>query len=283
MLKIQNVILATSLLVLASCGGGSSSALLSEVPAGDAQDSETNWQLAWSDEFTNNTLDASSWSHELGDGSDQGIAGWGNNELQFYRQENLVLADGILTINAREESFGGRSYTSSRIKTQGKRSFRYGRVDVRAKLPQGQGMWPAIWMLGENILTNPWPASGEIDIMEMIGGSGRENTVHGTIHWDNSGQQSSGGSTALSGATFSDDFHVFRIEWNANAIRWFVDGQQFHIESIAATHQSELRNEFFILLNVAVGGNWPGAPDASTVFPQQMQVDYIRVYQASQQ
>ncbi len=277
------VLLMSILLLLAGCGGDSSPNLLSGT-VDDQQGGGTDnvdWRLVWSDEFDGSSLDTSNWSHDLGDGSSEGIPGWGNNELQYYREENTTVSGGFLTIEAREEAFAGKDYTSSRIKTQAKQSFQFGKIEIRAKLPEGQGLWPALWMLGESITTVGWPASGEIDIMEMIGGSDRENTVHGTIHWDAAGHLFSGGSTTLSSGTFADDFHLFTIIWDSVSIKWFVDDQLYHSESIVSTSQSELKAQFFLLFNVAVGGDWPGSPDESTSFPQQMVVDYVRVYQGA--
>jgi beta-glucanase (GH16 family) len=232
--------------------------------------------LAWSDEFNGTTLNPSDWVFETGTGSN----GWGNNELQYYRQENTAVQDGYLTITAKKESFGGREYTSSRIKTQDKRVFKYGRIDIRAKLPEGQGIWPALWMLGANISTVSWPASGELDIMELIGGgAGRDNTIHGTVHYDNNGYGTSGKSYMLANGKFSDQFHVFSIVWDAAAIKWLVDDVPFHEVDITAAPLNEFHNPFFLLLNVAVGGNWPGSPNTTTVFPQKMVVDYVRVFQ----
>ncbi|MCB9057053.1 MAG: family 16 glycosylhydrolase [Calditrichae bacterium] len=238
---------------------------------GFAQD----YQLIWSDEFDGTQLNSDNWTFETGAG------GWGNSELQFYtsRSANLSLADGIMTITALKESYSGSSYTSARIKTQGKKFWKYGKIEARMKLPYGQGLWPAFWMLGESISTVSWPACGEIDIMEMIGGSGRENTVYGTAHWDQNGHSSYGGDYTLSNGTFSDDFHVFSIVWTPQSITWFVDGIQYHIIDIKPADLSEFRENAFILFNVAVGGVWPGYPDQTTVFPQTMKVDYVRVYQ----
>ena len=235
------------------------------------------YSLAWSDEFNGTQVNESDWTFEIGRGNN----GWGNNESQYYRKQNASVANGLLTITAKQESYSSASYTSTRMKTQGKRSFRYGRIDVRAKLPQGQGIWPAIWMLGENITSVGWPSCGEIDIMEMIGGSGRENTTHGTIHFSNGSgnHQYVGDSTTLGSGTLADAFHTYSIEWDSSSIKWFLDGVQFASQQITTSDRTEFHNEFFILLNVAVGGNWPGYPDGSTQFPQQMQVDYVRVYQ----
>jgi beta-glucanase (GH16 family) len=232
------------------------------------------YTLAWRDEFSGAALNTSDWTYELGGG------GWGNNEAQYYRAQNTSVANGHLTIEARQENFGGRNYTSSRLITKDKQSFRYGRIDIRAVMPEGQGMWPALWMLGSNISSVGWPRSGEIDIMEMVGGSGREDTVHGTGHWDNDGSYASfGRSYTLNSGTFADEFHVFSIEWDSSQIRWYVDGQQYNALSISSAGLSEFREEFFFIFNIAVGGNWPGYPDGSTVFPQRMLVDYVRVFE----
>lgn len=230
--------------------------------------------LVWNDEFDGDALNTDDWTFETGG------HGWGNNELQFYRQENTTVKDGYLIITAKQESHMEKDYTSSRIITKDKQSFQYGRVDIRAALPQGQGIWPALWMLGANFPATQWPACGEIDIMEMIGGSGRENTVHGTVHWDNAGDHASyGKGYTLSSGTFADKFHVFSIVWNESSITWYVDDVQYNVIDISVPELSEFQNEFFFIMNVAVGGNWPGNPNSSTVFPQQMKVDYIRVFQ----
>ncbi|WPR75937.1 glycoside hydrolase family 16 protein [Algoriphagus sp. NG3] len=239
------------------------------------------YELAWNDEFEEGTL-SPDWVFELGDGCPN-LCGWGNNELQYYRRENTELKDGYLVITAKEESIGGKNYTSSRLKTQGKQVFQFGRIDIRAALPKGQGIWPALWMLGENIPEVNWPACGEIDIMEMIGGdaSGRDDTIHGTLHWDNNGNYAyHGGSKSLSaGAKFSDNFHVYSIIWDENKITWLLDNEVFHEMDISPTAMDEFRKPFFLLINLAVGGNWPGNPDNTTVFPQQLAVDYVRVFE----
>ncbi|MCH7415189.1 glycoside hydrolase family 16 protein [Belliella sp. R4-6] len=239
------------------------------------------YSLTWNDEFNGTTL-SSDWVFEIGDGC-PGLCGWGNNELQFYRRENAELKDGFLVITAKQESAGGKNYTSSRLKTQGKQVFQFGRIDIRAALPKGQGIWPAFWMLGESITDISWPACGEIDIMEMIGGnaSGRDDTVHGTLHWDNNGTYSyRGGLKTLSGGSkLADNFHVYSIIWEANKITWLLDDVMFHEQDISPSSMDEFRKPFFLLINMAVGGNWPGNPDGTTVFPQQMAVDYVRVFQ----
>jgi beta-glucanase (GH16 family) len=230
--------------------------------------------MAWQDEFAGTSLNETFWNYEIGAG------GWGNNELEYYRKENTSVADGFLIITAKKESFSGSNYTSSRLTTKDKKDFIYGRMDIRAKIPKGQGIWPALWMLGDNISDVGWPACGEIDIMEMIGGSGRENTVYGTVHWsDVSGHAQYGGNKTLSTGTFSDEFHVYSIEWNAQHIKWFIDDVAFKEIDITPPNLSEFHAPQFFIFNVAVGGNWPGSPNDATIFPQQMIVDYVRVFQ----
>ena len=233
----------------------------------------------WSDEFAGTTVDEGKWTFELGDGCPN-VCNWGNNELQYYQKENATIKEGNLIIEARTQVAGGKSYTSSRMITKNSLNFKYGRVDVRAALPKGQGMWPGIWMLGSNISTVGWPACGEVDIMEMIGGSGREKTVHGTAHWDNAGSTADyGQSYSLTSGIFNDKFHVFTIIWDQDKIQWFVDDVKFNEINIQPSGLSEFRESFFLILNLAVGGNWPGSPDSSTKFPQWLIVDYVRVFQ----
>jgi hypothetical protein len=232
-----------------------------------------NYTLSWNDEF-NGTLLSNDWTHELGNGNN----GWGNNELQYYREQNTSLENGYLKITAKQEYYGGKNYTSSRIKTQGNVLHTYGRIDIRAKLPFGQGIWPALWMLGDNFPSVGWPSCGEIDIMEMIGGNGyNDRTVHGTAHWESNGHAEYGGSNSLSSGRFADEFHVFSIIWTSSSIVWLRDDIQYQVIDI--TNLSAFHNNFFFILNLAVGGNWPGSPNASTIFDQTLLVDYIRVFQ----
>ena len=237
----------------------------------------SGYSLVWSDEFSGTSLDQDNWTFETGTGS----SGWGNNELQYYRPENTCVREGLLIIEAKKESFGGKAYTSSRIKTQDKQSFRYGRIDIRAVTPEGQGLWPALWMLGQSFSSVGWPNSGEIDIMEMIGGGGRENTTHGTLHWSNNGSHvyDGGELTLTAGETLASAFHVFTLIWDSNSITWYIDDIQVHFMDITSGDMAAFREEFFFIFNVAVGGNWPGSPNATTVFPQRMLVDYVRVFQ----
>jgi beta-glucanase (GH16 family) len=231
--------------------------------------------LVWNDEFDGTEL-SSDWVFDIGTGS----SGWGNNELQYYTDENVEVAGGYLIITAKEENFDSQEYTSSRVKTQGRKSFEKGRIDIRAALPFGKGIWPALWMLGDNITSVGWPACGEIDIVELVGGNGApDRTVHGTIHWDDFGHVYYGNSNSLPSGRFADEFHVFSIIWDETSIRWLRDDIQYNEADITPAALSEFHNNFFFIMNIAVGGNWPGSPDATTVFPQIMAVDYIRVFQ----
>ncbi|NJK84538.1 MAG: family 16 glycosylhydrolase, partial [Saprospiraceae bacterium] len=213
--------------------------------------------LVWADEFNGDALNLQDWTYEVGRGSN----GWGNNELQYYTAgENAKIADGFLTLEARKDA--QHNYTSTRMKTQDKRTFTYGRVDIRAKTPKGQGIWPALWMLGNNIPTANWPACGEIDIMEIVGHEPQK--THGTAHWgsDFSQHKFKGNSYALQKEDFSDRFHVFSIYWELNAIYWYVDDVLFYtLTSNDMEGQPYPFNApFFFLFNIAVGGNWPKNP-----------------------
>ncbi len=235
-------------------------------------------QLVWAEEFDGAALDESVWNYELGDGCPD-LCGWGNSELQSYAQDesNVKLQDGKLVITALENT-SEPDFTSARITTQDKQLVQFGRIDIRAKLPEGQGIWPAIWMLGTNITTVGWPRCGEIDIMELVGHE--PNKVHGTVHYDVQGHKFTGNSFEKTQGNFSDEFHVFTILWEENSIKWFVDYDlyyQISAGSIGSTYP--FNAQFFFILNIAVGGQWPGNPDESTQFPQQMEVDYIRVFE----
>lgn len=234
------------------------------------------YDLVWGDEFEGSSLNLNDWTYEVnGDGG-------GNNELQYYtdRIDNSFLSDGNLVIEAKKETYSGRNYTSARIVTKDKQLFQLGRVDIRAILPEGQGIWPALWMLGNNISNVGWPACGEIDIMELVGHD--PSTTHGTIHSGPQGQGYSnytGGHHTLSSGKFSDEYHVFSLIWEYNSIKWLVDDTEFFsITNADVTGAYPFNDQFFFIFNVAVGGNWPGAPDATTVFPQRMIVDYVRVF-----
>ncbi|MBK1813446.1 glycoside hydrolase family 16 protein [Clostridium sp. YIM B02505] len=229
--------------------------------------------LVWSDEFNGTSINTSNWAFDTGAG------GWGNNELQYYtnRSENARVSNGNLVIEARKENYGGAAYTSARLKTQGLKNWTYGRIEARMKLPQGQGLWPAFWMLGQNITQSGigWPKCGEIDIMEHVN---LESVIHGTIHWDTNGHAYYGNQSGNIDVT---QYHTYSIQWDASSIKWFVDGVQFNEANIAnnINGTEEFHKPFFIILNLAVGGTWPGNPNSSTAFPAQMLVDYVRVYQ----
>jgi beta-glucanase (GH16 family) len=232
--------------------------------------------LVWKDEFNGTSLDKQFWTFEQGNG----VEGWGNWELQHYREENTKVNGGYLTITAKKENFGGKEYTSSRLKTQDKKDFLFGRIDFRAKLPKGQGIWPAFWMLGANIEAVKWPFCGEIDIMEVVGGGpGKDNTLHGTVHYEDGGHKYIGSSTTLASGDFYDKFHVFSIVWSATSIRWLLDDVEYYNFDTTGQNKDEFRRPHFLLINLAVGGNWPGPPNANTVFPQKLIVDYVRVFQ----
>ncbi len=240
-------------------------------------DNYAGFDLVWADEFDEPQINRENWIYEIGDN------GWGNQELQYYteRLDNSRIQDGQLIIEARKENFNGAPYTSARMITRDLQEFTYGRVDVRAVLPEGQGIWPAIWMLGAKFTEVGWPACGEIDIMELVGHE--PSTVHGTAHWGPQGQsfsQNKGQSTVLTEGKFSDQFHVFSILWEPDRIIWLLNDEEFFRLNKSDVNGTYPFNEpFFFLLNIAVGGQWPGNPDETTVFPQQMIVDYIRIFQ----
>jgi beta-glucanase (GH16 family) len=245
----------------------------------------------WSDEFdgpAGAAVDGAKWVAETGG------EGWGNQERQYYtdRAENVSLdGAGNLVITARAEPasssrrcwYGSCRYTSARLKTKGKLETTYGRFEARIRVPRGQGIWPAFWMLGADIDRVDWPRCGEIDVMENIG---REpSIVHGTIHGPGySGASGISGADTLATGPLADDFHVFAVEWAAGEIRWLFDGAEYHRitpADLPAGAPWVFDHPFFMLLNVAVGGGWPGDPDSSSVLPQEMRVDYVRVYRGS--
>lgn len=251
----------------------------------NSQSAPPGWKLVWSDEFNapdNSPVESSKWVLETGGN------GWGNDELEYYtaRPQNSLQEGGNLVIKAIEEKYTGsdgvtRDYTSARLKTQGKLSHKYGRFEARIKIPRGQGIWPAFWMLGDDIDKHGWPKCGEIDIMENIGKE--PALVHGTIHGP--GYSGGKGPTAPyalpNDQHFADDFHVYAVEWEKKAIRFYVDDHLYVTRSRADLPKGAkwvFQHKFFILLNVAVGGGWPGNPDSTSVFPQTMLVDYVRVY-----
>lgn len=242
--------------------------------------------LVWADEFNGSSLDLTKWEPQIGDGCDYGICGWGNNELQYYKAENAEVNNGTLKIIAKEERVRGAKYTSARLRTKDLANFTFGRFEARIKLPAGQGLWPAFWMLSSNEPYGGWPQSGEIDIMELIGQD--PATAHGTIHYGDPypNNQFQGTDFHLyDGSTFADGFHVFAVEWEPGILRWYVDDVLYQTltENDVAPYNwpFDSGNQMHFLLNVAVGGNWPGSPDATTPFPSQMEVDYVRVYDSN--
>lgn len=268
---------------------------------GRARHLQPRWKLVWSDEFDGpdgSAPDAAWWTYDLGVGGD----GWGNRELEYYtkRPENVSIEGGNLVITARRETFSGpgdpgargnhgssgdvtRGYTSARIKTQGLFSQAYGRFEARIRIPYGQGIWPAFWMLGADVDKVHWPACGEIDVMENIGKE--PSAVHGSLHGPGpagSGTDDMTAGFALPhGQRFSDAFHVFGVEWQPGVIDFYVDNTRYFTATPKGMPHGTgwvFDHPFFLLLNLAVGGNWPGNPDGSTQFPQQMLVDYVRVY-----
>ncbi|HEX8330732.1 MAG TPA: glycoside hydrolase family 16 protein [Hymenobacter sp.] len=242
----------------------------------EAKDYNAYTELVWSDEFNGGALDQAKWGFDLGAG------GWGNRELQTYTNstENVFTGGGILTIKAVKPISGSPAYTSGRILTKGKRSFVFGRIDVRAKIPKGKGIWPAIWMLGADIDQNNWPKCGEIDIMELRGSKPRE--LLSTMHYANAaGTRELKGTTAVQPADLSDAFHVYSMVRSQDQIRVYIDGTQFYSfgKADVGSGPYPFNNPFFVILNVAVGGDFDGDPNATTTFPQQMDVDYVKFFQ----
>jgi len=274
--------------VLACCLGCGCSADRLAIPTAPPPPSPAGWTLVWSDEFSGpdgSAPDPSKWTY------DTGGKGWGNTELECYtnRLQNAQINGGNLVITAQQENApfvcsdgSTNSYTSARLKTQGLFSQAYGRFEARIKVSAGQGMWPAFWMLGKDITTAGWPTCGEIDIMENIGKE--PGTVHGSLHGPSTTTRTSDATsifTLPAGQAFADDFHLFAVEWERGVVRFYVDSNlyaTFTESQWPAGGTWVFDHSFFIILNVAVGGNWPGSPDSSTVFPRHLLVDYVRVY-----
>lgn len=267
----------TGRLILAAC---CLTVVLASVSQGQERD---GWKLVWSDEFDGDKLDYSKWGVEVN------AFGGGNNEQQLYtdRKENVRVEDGTLVIEARKDNPGiqgtTRPYSSGRLRTKHRGDWKYGRVEVRAKVPDGEGMWSAIWMMPTEEKYGGWAASGEIDIAEINGKS--PETVHLTIHhgggWPNN--RHSGGKHTLAKGQLSDDFHVYAIEWREKSIRWLLDGNQVHEEtkweSSGGAYPAPFDQPFHVILNLAVGGGFVGRVGEKTTFPKQMLVDYVRVYE----
>jgi beta-glucanase (GH16 family) len=244
--------------------------------------SNTAWNIVWSDEFDGTNIASSNWSFETGNNG-----GWGNNELEYYRSQNAYVTNGLLHIVARQESFGGFNYTSARMKSQNHYSKMYGKIEFRAKVPYGVGFWPALWMLGNNFPFVGWPACGEIDIMENKGSI--PGQVQGTIHYSNGSNQHVQ-STAVYNFPAGDgatNFHTYLLNWATNSIQWYVDGQLYQTRtswtSSTGPYPAPFNQPFYFIMNLAVGGNYLGNPstnsiNSNAVWPGDMQVDYVRVY-----
>jgi len=273
---MRNVIIAITLLgiLLSACTTTPTPIYITATPAPTStpQGERMGWNLIWHDEFDGDQLDRTNWTF------DRGANGWGNAELEEYTDspDNARVENGNLIIEARKDDNATYGYSSARIKTQGLHSWQYGRIEARLKLPSGQGIWPAFWMLGEG---SNWPGGGEIDILEMIGK--QPNMVYTTVHGPGySGAKGIGSHYDFPQGTLQNDFHIYAVEWETNEIRWYVDDTQiFKVTSNDVPGKWVFDHTFFIIMNVAVGGGWPGFPDATTIFPQQMLVDYVRVYQ----
>lgn len=251
---------------------GCQPAVETAAPEQELQGIREDLELIWSDEFNGEELDPGNWSYDLGGG------GWGNYELQTYtnHKENVRVENGTLVIEAHKSENGHRAFTSGRIKTEELQTFVYGRIEGRMKLPTGKGIWSAFWMLGDDYATAVWPNSGEIDIMENIGVN---NHIHGKLHGPGYYGGGGIGGSYMAGDFDPGEFHVYAVEWTPDEIRWYVDDENFttvRAEYVPGTWVFD--HPFFIILNIAVGGDWPGAPDDTTEFPQRMVVDYIRVY-----
>lgn len=261
--KMLSVFMSIFFLLVYSCKK-STSQLLSPPNPPDT----SSYKLVWSDEFNGTSIDTSTWNFETGGN------GWGNNEQEYYQAANATESNGFLVITAKKETIGSNGYTSARMTTQNKKEFTYGKIEARMALPVGQGLWPAFWLLGSDISSVAWPACGETDIMEHIN---TDSLIYGTIHWDNNGHVQYGGNTTTS----PSDFHIYSVTWDETAIHWYVDSVEYKEANIQNNINSteEFHKPFFIILNLAVGGNWPGQSIDDAKMPASMYVDYVRVYQ----
>lgn len=278
---------------LVGCGGNGDSAAVGNAP--EAAPTAEGWQLVWADEFDGDALDADKWNVQTGDGSAEGIPGWGNNELQVYGPDNIAVRNGNLVISARLDAAGGGGYTSGRINTDGKFASRYGRIEASIRVPAGQGLWSAFWLLPTNSPYGGWAASGEIDIMEVFTRQ-PEPFTQGAAHYGMVWPLNVFVAQHYSGIDPADGFHTYALEWEESELRWFVDGVHFYTVPNSAywtyyrdpatnAHRSggdsaPFDQPFHLLLNLAVGGNLPGAP-VPEALPGEMLVDYVRVYRCA--
>ena len=227
--------------------------------------------LTWSDEFDGTSLDTGNWTIDIGDGCPN-LCGWGNSELEYYRAENVTVTDGNLVLTSRQESYGGRSFTSGKVHTRNKQAFLYGRIEMRAKIPTGEGMWPAFWMMPQDDAYGGWAASGEIDIMESVNGT---TSIGGTIHYGGGWPDNtySSGSYSDGGSNFADEFHIYAVEWDTTQIRWYVDdvlfstknSSQWYSDGAPGNPLAPFDQDFYIILNTAVGGNLTGCTNPGCV------------------
>jgi beta-glucanase (GH16 family) len=266
--KIFSAIAISCLLfsILSCSKGKSSNVTPTPVKQDTAPTVKPIYSLVWSDEFNGTAVDTSKWTYDL---ENLNV----NNEKEFYQTQNATVSNGNLVITAKKEAVGSQPYTSARLKTLGKFTQTYGRIEASIKLPMGMGMWPAFWMLGANINTVSWPQCGELDIMEHINNT---NTIYGTMHWNNNGHVQYGSTTT----TTPGDYHLYAIEWDANEIRWYVDSTLYQTGNIKndINNTGAFQLPFFILLNLAVAGDFPGQTVDETLLPESMYVDYVRVY-----
>ena len=237
--------------------------------------------LTWADEFSGTALNTNNWSYDIGDGCPS-LCGWGNNELQYYTNspDNVFVQDGSLIIESKKQTIGGKEYSSGRIKTDGKQSFKFGRIDIRAISPSGRGIWPALWMMPQNNVYGTWPNSGEIDLMEVKGHDMK--TAYQTVHYGPGPPSTFTSKTfTLTKGNFNDSFHVYSMIWTIDTIRLLINNVEVNRVTAAdlAGRIYPFNEKFFFILCTAVGGNFPGAPDATSTYPQWLIVDYVRVFQ----
>ena len=245
------------------------------------------WKLKWSDEFSGSQVNSDNWVHEIGDGTLYGDnPGWGNNQKQWYTDDpsnSYIETDNqgnsVLVIEAIKNGTNpDYPYTSARMTTENRQTFRYGKIESRIKLPYSQGVWPAFWTMGVNKQECGWPGCGEIDIMEMLGN--KEESITGNLHFidENNNHNEDLGTSTLTSGKYSDDYHIYSVIWTPDSCKWLVDGKVYHEKSLGE-YMKEFTKSHYLLLNIAVGGYWPGYPDETSVFPQKMYIDYVRVYE----